>query len=110
MLEINKPVQTRDGRKARIIATDKKGEYPIVALINDCETIILSYTKEGHQISNCENKTDLINVPEKRYAYINVYKYFFSVHKSQLEAQNFKNDCDLIAKMKVEIDETRQDW
>ena len=109
MLDINKPVQTRDGRKARIIATDRKEDYSIVALIDEDETII-SYTKEGHQIVNCENKTDLINVPEKRYLYINVYKDFFGVHKSQLQAEKLEDSGDLIAKMKVEIDETRQDW
>ena len=29
------PVCTRDGRKARIICFDKKGDFPIVALVND---------------------------------------------------------------------------
>lgn len=28
-----KPVQTRDGRKARIICTDAKGVLPIIALV-----------------------------------------------------------------------------
>jgi len=108
MLDINKPVQTRDGRKARIIATDKKGNYPIIALIDEDETII-SCTKKGNRFIKCENKMDLINVPKKRYLYINVYKNDLCVHKSQLEAQKNK-DNDLVAKMKIEINETRQDW
>lgn len=32
-----KPVCTRDGRKARIICFDAKGNNPIVALIYDCK-------------------------------------------------------------------------
>lgn len=34
-----KPVCTRDGRKARIICWDKKGNYPIVALIQENENL-----------------------------------------------------------------------
>ena len=110
MININKPVQTRDGRNVRIIATDRKGDYPIVVLIEECESQILLYTKEGHHIINCKTETDLINVPEKQYLYINVYKHYKTLHNTQLEAES--EDCTHVAigKMKVEIDETRQDW
>ena len=110
MLNMNKPVQTRDGRKARIIATDKKGDYPIVALIDDGSyDELTSYTKEGLAIINCETERDLTNVLKKRYAYINVYKNVLYIYESQLGAERCE-DGNLIAKMKVEIDETRQDW
>ena len=57
------------------------------------------------------NSLELISRPEKRYLYINVYKHYETIHNTQLEAQKLLGgNCDLIAKMKVEIDETRQDW
>lgn len=33
ILDIKKPIRTMDGSKARIIYTDLKGDYPIVAAI-----------------------------------------------------------------------------
>lgn len=72
----NKPVQTRDGRKVRIICTDKRGLYPIVALISDgdgesCGT----HTGDGKFSINREgdDPRDLINVPECKTLWANVY-------------------------------------
>lgn len=77
MLDLNKPVQTRDGRKARIVCTDKKGRYRIIACIEhpnlsgveDCYT----YTLEGIcNESRGKIDIDLINAPEKYVMYINI--------------------------------------
>jgi len=74
-LDINKPVQTRDGRPARIIATDVKSSYPIVALVKvcinnneECENNV-SYTKDGKCFASKieDDPRDLINVPETAY-------------------------------------------
>jgi hypothetical protein len=64
-----KPVQTRDGRKARIVCTDRAGsDYPIIALImenNDIE-ICYIYAINGHFWGNeSGHRLDLINVPER---------------------------------------------
>ena len=76
-----KPVQTRDGKKARIKATDLANpEYPIVALVTDntpggLEYPII-YTRDGFKYSTRkETQDDLINIPEriKREVWINVY-------------------------------------
>lgn len=55
-----KPVCTRDGRKARIICWDKKGNYPIVALIQDNENSehIEYYTENGIFSNGGNNKTE----------------------------------------------------
>jgi hypothetical protein len=72
-----KPVQTRDGRPARILCTDRASPlYPIVALVR---------TEKGGEVSHYvtetgqswrdeqESGSDLVNIPEKREGWINVY-------------------------------------
>ncbi len=77
-----KPVQTRDGRKARIICTDRKGsdpQYSIIALVvpafGDHEQAI-AYMADGRFNTVLpEHSSDLINTPAriKREVWINVY-------------------------------------
>lgn len=66
----NRPVQTREGLPARIICTDRKGRYPIVALVyqaDGClagEEVTLYYRKSGKfATSEKESRFDLVNVP-----------------------------------------------
>ena len=76
MFDPTKPVQTRDGRKARIICTDRNDtEFPIVALVNDgVYEEIKSYSSEGAYLHTMdESASDLINIPETKY--LNVYLY-----------------------------------
>ena len=72
-----KPVCTRDGRKARIICFDYKGDsnaYPILALISTSNLrgvpseIIAKYTEDGRyaKYNNVENNEDLMMLPEKK--------------------------------------------
>ncbi len=74
-----KPVQTRDGRKARIIATDRNGShYPIIALVsskNYKEELIVTYLANGSE-DDCisQSPLDLVNVPEERELWVNVYE------------------------------------
>jgi hypothetical protein len=60
-------VQTRDGRKARIICVDRKDEVsPIVALVmhHDKSEYTVNYMADG-KYNMHENCDDLINVPEQ---------------------------------------------
>ena len=69
-----KPVQTRDGRKVRVLCIDKAGERSVVGLVvheTAGETIYAWYAS-GNYMSNTHN-LDLINVPEKRVAWVNMY-------------------------------------
>ena len=61
-------IVTRDGRKARIICFDKKGDYPIVALVNDYneEEYIKNYDKFGKKFIDGETTDDLMMLPEKK--------------------------------------------
>lgn len=71
-----KPVCTRDGRKARIICFDAKGEHPIIALVTDgVQESPYNYTKEGYYyIEGVETMADLMMLPENKEGWVNVYK------------------------------------
>lgn len=69
-----KPVQTVDGRKARIICTDRKGLWPIIALVPShfdasCEAADY-FNKKGESCGNSRN--NLVNIPTVRHEYMNV--------------------------------------
>ena len=79
-----KPVCTRDGRKARIICFDYKGDsndYPILALISIINLrgvpseIIAKYTEDGRYVkyNNVKNNEDLMILPEKKEGWVNIY-------------------------------------
>lgn len=68
-----KPVQTRDGRKARIISTDAKVfcdgvPQPILALVEVCDgkEDAVSYCLNGNYFPHSKDfcDSDLINIPE----------------------------------------------
>ena len=91
MLDLDKPVQTGNGRKARIICKDKKGLYPIVALVENphyenLETVVL-YGENG-VASFGQFALRLINVPVKHTRWLNVYSggQTGSLHPSKKEA------------------------
>jgi len=81
-LNVNEPVQTQDGRKARIIGTDMKGPKPIVALITPngeaVEEWIYSYFPDGRVYRNASCNVDLINVPRRIKGWMNVYDHTLS--------------------------------
>ena len=72
----NRKIVTRDGRSARIICTDGSNKpYPIFALIQNGEyKDVLSYTKDGINVEESESPFDLFFAPEKKSAWINLYK------------------------------------
>ena len=68
-------VITRDGRNVRIICTDAKGNFPIIALVethNDTE-VALRLSKDGHFYDTAEDPRDLFFATEKQEGWINVY-------------------------------------
>lgn len=64
----SKPVQTRDGRKARILCTDRRSAHPIVALIESrgggVREIPFTYKPNGSW-RGTQDRSDLVNVPER---------------------------------------------
>lgn len=72
-----KPAQTRDGRPARILATDLKSPMPILAAIPHpvmpAQESAVAVFPSGQFSLNSKGPTDLVNVPEVTVEYLNVY-------------------------------------
>lgn len=79
--DVTKPVQTRDGRPARIVCTDRKHrDGPILALIpypkghpHEGQETIKTYYPSGRWVEQFERSDDLVNVPERRSEFRVVY-------------------------------------
>ncbi len=70
-----KPVQTRDGRKARIVCTDMKSDYPIITVITkpDGREYMVAHAINGLLLDSGElTVSDLINTPERTSRWANV--------------------------------------
>ena len=110
----SKKLVTKGGRTVkRILCTDARGDYPIVALV-DCgyNDTALSYTKDGgFYASNETSVNDLFFAPEKHEGWINVYKwgddyrYTREVFSSEERALMNVKGCDCVATIKIEWEE-----
>lgn len=76
----DREVVTRDGRKVRIICTDRKGDTPIIALIhneNEGQEFGCAFYSDGKYFIDKDDEFDLFFVPEKHTDYINLYRNEF---------------------------------
>lgn len=109
-----KPVCTRDGRKARIICFDVKGNFPIAVAVAELEEdteIIYTYPLNGRARlkGNQNHSLDLMMFPEKKEGWINVYNAdngysTGGIYSSKEEAEKQK-DIDCVATIKIEWEE-----
>ena len=70
-------VVTRDGKaSARIICTDAKSEYPVIALLSYSENSegCEAYTADGRFSIDGESNSDLVFATEKKSGWVNIYK------------------------------------
>ena len=112
----NKDLITRDGRKVRIICTDRKdADYPIVVLIsNKSETgeDTLYYTEEGKFYTTGTSIFDLFFASEKHEGWVNVIRDMVHnevycgnmIYASKEEAERIANNATL-ATAKIEWEE-----
>ena len=108
----SRKVVTREGKKVRIICTDARGNYPIVALIEEgCYDNALSYTKDGELYVGESNVYDLFFAPEKHEGWVNIYRASASGNMSAGHIFNTEEDAkhnadiDDIATVKIEWEE-----
>ena len=113
----SRTVVTRNGKKVkRILCTDARGQYPIVALVEAFDNgneSAFSYTKDGHFYPDEEHIYDLFFAPEKHEGWLNIYRSesgFYlrgNPYKSKEEADevakaNYKTFCTTV---KIEWEE-----
>ncbi len=73
MLDINKPIQTRDGRPVEILTfKGRSSRYPIVGYVGD-STDTYTWTVDGTYLVGDVKPTDLVNTSQKHIGYANVY-------------------------------------
>lgn len=63
-IDFTKPLQTRDGKKVRLLCTDAREPYPVIALIEETK-LPGCFTSDGRDTRGSESSWDLINVPEE---------------------------------------------
>ena len=114
----SRKVVTRDGRRARIICTDRRDlNFPIIALIETRPSggeVTYSYTADGTYYKTGSTNYDLIFAPEKHEGWANIYKSNYDgyelsqVYQRKEDAENEKyiNDSDVyITTIKIEWEE-----
>nr|DAF24839.1 MAG TPA: hypothetical protein [Crassvirales sp.] len=109
-------VVTRDGRRVRIVCTDREAtQWPIVALVRDKnEENIYSYSLGGVcSPMPIVDDDDLFFAPEKKEGWINIYKYNSKitpgsqVYNTKEEAESAKGAglVDYISTIKIQWEE-----
>ena len=98
---------TRSGNNARIICTDVKNVYSVVALIaEDKYERVETYLKDGRYSESRQSSDDLFFAPEKHEGWVNIYPQgrlgglYGSAEKAKQNA-----DSALIAIVKIEWEE-----
>ena len=93
----SRKVVTRDGRNARIVCIDAKGDYPIVAMIETFDGSIeqpCNYTKNGYFCADeSDNGIDLFFVPEKHKGWMNIYKHNDGHYEGDGNIYNTEEEC-----------------
>lgn len=111
--DLSQKVVTKDGRKVRIICTNAKNEFPIIALItNDDKEVLMDYNNNGKVSPDEMTDLDLFFAPIKREGWVNIFKDeelpFINgdIYKSEKEAkEEAEGEPDYITSIKIEWEE-----
>ena len=111
----SRKVVTREGKSARIVCTDAKGKYPVIALITTEENFEIAhhFKEDGTYIDGAVNLSDLFFTTEKKEGWVSVYRnargniFFSSTYRTKEEAlDELYDDTDTrIDTIKVEWEE-----
>ena len=107
-------VITRDGRNVRIICTNMKSEYPLIALAinkDDNKESLLNY-KENGKYFYAVSENDLFFAPIKKEGWINIYqdpneypRTGNIIYEAKEEAITHKDNINYKATIKIEWEE-----
>ena len=107
-ISMEKQYQTRDGHPVRIIATDMKGAYNVVGLIEVApgDERVVRFTREG-KCSGFLDGNDLVEVPEtlEYEFYVTVEPWDldglgYKIHRSMSAAQEYADGINVMAVIK----------
>lgn len=110
MLDLNKPVTTRDGRPARILCTDAISKFgqPIVGLIttNDQEYPACWSPNGRFYLGEKDSDSDLINPPVKKYINLfqkDVSRMYYDTREEAEKAGNGSKLAGYVKTIEVEL-------
>ena len=107
----SKRVVTGDGREARIICTDRLGEFPVIGLIRtDNIEKVTTYTNSGRVYPEMPSGYDIFFAPEKKVGWVNVYRQdnrqlCGNVYDTESEAKLHSKSSGYLATVKIEWEE-----
>lgn len=110
----DRKVVTRNGLPVKIICTDRKDKWPIVALVTDDDTErIYPYLSNGAIYPDDSSRLDLMFAPTKKEGWVNVYRcsdikypYCMCIYPTYEEAVNRgKINLKYVATTKIEWEE-----
>lgn len=89
--------RTRDGRRARVVADDRSGRYPVVALVMDEDGSegVLSYQIDGKTRALGLDSQDLCPPVRRQRAWVNVYDDGPGVPLLVLGIYGYREDADV---------------
>ena len=107
-----KPVCTRDGRKARIICFDRRGDkFPIVALLDGCNEehseVAVTFTNEGLYEIGKKSSNDLMMLPEKKEGWINIYNADTTFY--YVDGRVFETKDEAVQEAKEEVEKEQRE-
>ena len=108
-LDLDKPLQTRDGSSVRILCRYKKGpeNARVIGLVTHCngDESVFSWSIAGRYLITRESRYDLVNIPVKHTVWVNFeVSPFAYTHLSKAEAETSRN-ADCIATVEVTFTE-----
>ena len=110
----SRKVVTREGMHVRIICTDSKNPYPIVALVSNGEIESTeNYMPDGSYLENEENKFDLFFDVPLKHGWVNLYRtekepiVFGRVFETKEEAID---EIEKVHKSRKHIDTIQIEW
>ena len=94
----SRKVVTRAGNSVRILCTNRKGSYPIVALVENHDSNtedVYSYRENGlYSLYSLSEENNLFFAPEKHEGWINVYRYSDGGHAYAGAVYDSKEDAE----------------
>ena len=73
MINVKKPLRTKDNRVAKIISSEGMIEYPFVGYIQGSSKP-MAWNTDGELQTGVDHSMNIENIKEKRTAYINIFK------------------------------------
>lgn len=111
----SRKLATGDGRKVKILCTNRKSPYPIVALVENHDSdneSVYSYREDGlYSLFSLSEENNLFFAPEKHEGWVNIYKSKYDGYelsqvyqrKEDAESEKHINDSDAyITTIKIE--------